>query len=149
MTLGCKVSCQNKSALTDTSRPGWATLYKVSGSSLSTSVSSCITGFLPFICMQDWPFFTVQHHVKKTMHKIPTYVYIFFRLKCTKKQVVIVEALYLDQEGLKQSKSYREKKWRESCTPFINSILGRIRQAESRQVMKNLILVGTIIMLVA
>lgn len=29
----------------------------------------------------------------------------FFRLKCTKKQVVIVEALYLDQEDFKQSKS--------------------------------------------
>ena len=39
------------------------TLNKFSGSSLPTSVSCCITGYLPFICVWDWPHFACQHNV--------------------------------------------------------------------------------------
>ena len=48
MTSGYKAGCQNTSTLT-ASRPGWVTSNKVSGRSLPTSVSSCITSFPLFI----------------------------------------------------------------------------------------------------
>ena len=84
---------------------------------------------------------------------------------------LIVEVLYLDLEDLKQSKSDGGAGWvggggggngeTESRTPIIKSLLGASvppepnpmfgpqSQAESRGAIKNLILVGTIIMLVA
>ena len=51
---GVEVSGQNKWTLTD-ARPGWVTLSEVSGSSLPTLISSCISCFQLLICMQEWP----------------------------------------------------------------------------------------------
>ena len=52
--LWCRdaVCCQIISTLT-VARPGWWTSNEVSGSSLSTPVSGCITCCLPFVCDQD------------------------------------------------------------------------------------------------
>ena len=85
------------------------------------------------------------------------------------KQTCNAEALYLDPEDLKQRKSQREEEEEEEnnknktaktktkkgdkvlLTQQLqqNPILGQQCQAESREVIKNLILVNTIIMLVA
>ena len=55
------------------------------GSSLPTSVSSCITSFLPFICLQDWPHFIAQHKVAKDNAE-NAFFFFFFVLKVVLNQ---------------------------------------------------------------
>ena len=62
------MSCQSISTLT-VARLGWVTLYEVSGSSLPTSVSGCITSFPPLICMRDNHILQLSIMLQKTMQK--------------------------------------------------------------------------------
>ena len=56
------------------------TSNKFSTSSLPMSVSSCITSFLPFICVQDCPHFTAHHNVVKDNAENSDF--LFLQLSC-------------------------------------------------------------------
>ena len=64
LTSGCEAGCQKLCTLT-AARPGWVTSNEISGNSLPSSASSCITSSLPFICLRDWPHFAAQRTVMK------------------------------------------------------------------------------------